>query len=67
MVLMAETPSERPYRGVEASRRLAERRGRLLAAGLDLLGADQEDASAVAGVGCRHHSIFDNLHLQIHS
>jgi AcrR family transcriptional regulator len=47
MVLMAQTPSERPYRGVEASRRLAERRGRLLAAGLDLLGADQQDASAL--------------------
>ncbi len=47
MVLMVETPSERPYRGVEAPRRLAERRGRLLAAGLDLLGADQQDVSAL--------------------
>lgn len=47
MVVMAETPSERPYRGVDAARRLAERRGRLLAAGLDLLGADQQDASAL--------------------
>lgn len=47
MVLMVQTPSERPYRGVEAARRLAERRGRLLAAGLDLLAADEHDASAV--------------------
>lgn len=47
MVLMDQTPSERPYRGIEAARRLAERRGRLLAAGLDLLGADRHDASAL--------------------
>ena len=39
MVTMAETSSTRPYRGVEAAERLAARRGRLLAAGLDLLGA----------------------------
>ena len=39
------TPSERPYRGIEAAQRLASRRGRLLAAGLDLLGADQQDIS----------------------
>lgn len=39
------TPSERPYRGIEAKQRLAARRGRLLAAGLDLLGADQQDIS----------------------
>jgi AcrR family transcriptional regulator len=39
------TPSERPYRGIEAAQRLASRRGRLLAAGLDLLGADQPDIS----------------------
>ena len=43
MVAMAETSSVRPYRGVEAAERLAARRGRLLAAGLDLLGADQRD------------------------
>ncbi len=41
------TPSERPYRGIEAAQRLASRRGRLLAAGLDLLGADQQDISAL--------------------
>lgn len=39
------TRSERPYRGIEAKQRLAARRGRLLAAGLDLLGADQQDIS----------------------
>jgi AcrR family transcriptional regulator len=37
------TRSERPYRGIEAAERLASRRGRLLDAGLDLLGADQQD------------------------
>ncbi len=43
MVFM--TPSERPYRGVEAAERLALRRRRLLEAGLDLLGADQRELS----------------------
>src|ERR1700757_3872553 len=39
------TPSERPYRGIEAAERLTSRRRRLLEAGLDLLGADQRDIS----------------------
>src|SRR6201997_2476488 len=39
------TPSERPYRGIEAAERLASRRTRLLDAGLDLLGADPRDLS----------------------
>jgi AcrR family transcriptional regulator len=43
MVTMAETSGARPYRGVEAAQRLAARRGRLLAAGLDLLGAEERD------------------------
>jgi AcrR family transcriptional regulator len=47
MVLMAETVSERPYRGVDAAKRVAERRGRLLAAGLDLLGTDQAGTAAL--------------------
>jgi AcrR family transcriptional regulator len=47
MVLMARTASERPYRGVDATKRMAERRGRLVAAGLDLLGAEQQDTSAL--------------------
>jgi len=46
-VLMARPASERPYGGVDATKRKAERRGRLVAAGLDLLGADQQDTSAL--------------------
>jgi AcrR family transcriptional regulator len=45
MVIVAEISSVRPYRGVEAAERLAARRRRLLAAGLDLLGSDQRDIS----------------------
>lgn len=41
------TPSVRPYRGVNAAERLSERRGRLLNAGLDLLGSDQPDIAAL--------------------
>ncbi|WP_080628387.1 TetR/AcrR family transcriptional regulator [Mycobacterium canetti] len=37
------TRSDRPYRGVEAAERLATRRRRLLSAGLDLLGSDQQN------------------------
>lgn len=49
MVLMAltQTTSVRPYRGVEPAERLAERRSRLLTAGLDLLGDDQQDMAAL--------------------
>lgn len=54
MVGMNETASARPYRGVEAPQRLARRRHRLLAAGLELLGADQQSISAVTVRGvCR--------------
>jgi AcrR family transcriptional regulator len=54
MVPMAETSSVRPYRGVKAAERLAARRGRLLAAGLDLLGAERQDISALTVRGvCR--------------
>jgi AcrR family transcriptional regulator len=54
MVLMTEPSSVRPYRGVEARERLAARRNRLLAAGLDLLGAEQEDIPALTVRGvCR--------------
>ncbi|MEE2853158.1 MAG: TetR/AcrR family transcriptional regulator [Actinomycetota bacterium] len=46
--------SVRPYRGVEAAERLATRRNRLLAAGLDLLGAERQNISAVTVRGvCR--------------
>ncbi|OSC38647.1 TetR/AcrR family transcriptional regulator [Mycobacterium decipiens] len=37
------TRNARPYRGVQAAERLATRRRQLLAAGLDLLGSDQQD------------------------
>lgn len=56
------TASARPYRGVEAAVRRAERRGRLLNAGLDLLGSDHPDIAALtvrevcrrAGVASRY-------------
>jgi AcrR family transcriptional regulator len=41
----AENSNARPYRGVEAAERLAARRNLLLAAGLDLLGAHDQDIS----------------------
>lgn len=48
------TSSARPYRGVEATQRLATRRNRLLSAGLELLGAEQQSISAVTVRGvCR--------------
>ncbi|MBV9352386.1 MAG: TetR/AcrR family transcriptional regulator [Mycobacterium sp.] len=43
---LTQTTSARPYRGVEPAERLAERRSRLLTAGLDLLGDDQQDMAA---------------------
>ncbi|GBE63627.1 transcriptional regulator [Mycobacterium sp. MFM001] len=59
MVAMAlETTSARPYRGIDPAERLAARRSRLLAAGLDLLGADQQDPAelTVRGV-CRRAGV----------
>lgn len=54
MVGMSDSSSARPYRGVEAAERLATRRNRLLAAGLDLLGDQRPDISAVTVRGvCR--------------
>jgi AcrR family transcriptional regulator len=55
---LAETTRARPYRGVEAADRLATRRARLLEAGLDVLGADRQDASelTVRGV-CRQAGV----------
>ncbi|OBH76880.1 TetR family transcriptional regulator [Mycobacterium scrofulaceum] len=44
---MHEPSRARPYGGVEAAQRLATRRNRLLAAGLELLGAEQRDISGV--------------------
>ena len=55
MVRMDDAASVRPYRGVEAAERLAARRNRLLAAGLDLLGAEQQSMSALTVRGvCRN-------------
>lgn len=42
----------RPYRGIEAAERLSGRRNRLLAAGLDLLGAEIPEELTVRGI-CR--------------
>lgn len=54
MVCMSRTSGARPYRGVEAAERLATRRNRLLGAGLDLLGAEQQNIAAVTVRGvCR--------------
>ncbi|MGH3557005.1 MAG: TetR/AcrR family transcriptional regulator, partial [Mycobacterium sp.] len=56
MVAMAvpDATSVRPYRGVEAGDRLADRRSRLLVAGLDLLGASDQDMSELTVRGiCR--------------
>ncbi|ETZ48351.1 TetR/AcrR family transcriptional regulator [Mycobacterium avium subsp. hominissuis] len=51
---MSQTSGARPYRGVEAAERLATRRNRLLGAGLDLLGAEQQNIAAVTVRGvCR--------------
>ena len=47
---MKDAAGARPYRGVEAAQRLATRRHRLLAAGLELLGGEQRD---IAGVTVR--------------
>jgi AcrR family transcriptional regulator len=50
----APTTSARPYRGVEAADRLATRRSKLMEAGLDLLGADRQDAAELTVRGiCR--------------
>jgi AcrR family transcriptional regulator len=54
MVRMNDPASVRPYRGVEAAQRLAARRHRLLATGLELLGAEEQNISAVTVRGvCR--------------
>jgi len=56
MVPITPTTDEsapRPYRGVEAAERLAARRGRLLAAGLDLLGAEKDISELTVRGICR--------------
>jgi AcrR family transcriptional regulator len=50
----AAITNARPYRGIDAADRLATRRAKLLAAGLDLLGADRQDAAELTVRGiCR--------------
>ena len=54
----AATTSARPYGGVDAADRLATRRAKLLAAGLDLLGADRDDAAELTVRGiCRQAGV----------
>jgi AcrR family transcriptional regulator len=54
----ATTTRARPYRGVDAADRLATRRAKLLGAGLDLLGADRQDAAELTVRGiCRRAGV----------
>jgi AcrR family transcriptional regulator len=54
----AATTRARPYGGVDAADRLATRRAKLLTAGLDLLGADQDDAAELTVRGiCRRAGV----------
>lgn len=53
---MGTAVPERPYRGVQAAERLAQRRERLLAAGLDLLGARDLTELTVRGI-CRRAGV----------
>jgi AcrR family transcriptional regulator len=50
---MARVAQVRPYRGVDAADRLAQRRRRLLEAGLDLLGSDSEASELTVRTICR--------------
>ena len=54
----AATTTSRPYGGVDAADRQASRRAKLLAAGLDLLGADQDDVAELTVRGiCRQAGV----------
>jgi AcrR family transcriptional regulator len=53
----AETSSVRPYRGVEAADRLAQRRRRLLSAGLDILGSEPDLAELTVRGICRRAGV----------
>ncbi|KAA8969642.1 TetR/AcrR family transcriptional regulator [Mycobacterium sp.] len=53
---LATQTSARPYRGVEPADRLADRRGRLMSAGLDMLGADPVAGLTVRGI-CRRAGV----------
>lgn len=56
MMSVATAVPERPYRGVQAADRLAERRERLLEAGLDLLGGREMVELTVRGI-CRRAGV----------
>ena len=47
------TPAPRVYAGVEGDQRVAERRARLMAAGLDLLGSAEGDPTLSVRAVCR--------------
>jgi AcrR family transcriptional regulator len=49
--------SVRPYRGVQAADRQAERRSRLLDAGLDLLGSDSDPAELTVRAVCKRSGL----------
>lgn len=54
MVAMAQV---RPYRGIEASDRLADRRRRFLEAGLDILGSDSDPSELTVRGICRQAGV----------
>jgi AcrR family transcriptional regulator len=54
---MAAVAQVRPYRGIEASERIDQRRRRFLDAGLDLLGADDPDSAFTVRAVCRRSGL----------
>ena len=54
---MAAVAKVRPYRGIEASERIDQRRRRFLDAGLDLLGADDPDGVFTVRAVCRRSGL----------
>jgi len=54
---MAAVAQVRPYRGIEASERIDQRRRRFLDAGLDLLGADDPDSVFTVRAVCRRSGL----------
>jgi AcrR family transcriptional regulator len=54
MVAMAQV---RPYRGIEAAERLADRRRRFLEAGLDILGSDSDLSELTVRAICRQAGV----------
>jgi AcrR family transcriptional regulator len=54
---MAAVAKVRPYRGIEASERIDQRRRRFLDAGLDLLGADDPDSVFTVRAVCRRSGL----------